>query len=155
MNELAKLFLKEKPFQALLAVDELDPAYASLVARRIDSTFAYTTTILSEMERAGLLKSRPEGRIRYLKLTESGRQAAEAMKNLRAVLERSSSHWKLLESIEALVASAEGSPDVLLQAGPLRRDLSMLKSLDGEVSRSAGDLDRRVLSLLGSQNKPA
>ncbi|NYT01240.1 MAG: hypothetical protein GKC10_00535 [Methanosarcinales archaeon] len=150
MNELAKLFLKEKPFQALLAVDELDPAYASLVARRIDSTFAYTTIIISEMERAGLLKSRPEGRVRYLKLTESGQRAAEALKNLRAVLEYSSTHWKRLELIEALVASAEGSADLPLQAGPLRRDLALLKGLDGDLSRLAEDLDRRVCSLLAS-----
>ena len=47
-DSLDWLFLKEKPTLALLAVGELDPAYAALVSKKIDSTFPYTSSILSQ-----------------------------------------------------------------------------------------------------------
>ena len=39
---LERLFLREKPVLAILAVGEIEHAYAALVAKRIDSTFPHT-----------------------------------------------------------------------------------------------------------------
>jgi hypothetical protein len=36
---LVRFFLREKPTLALLAVEEMEPAYAALITKRIDSTF--------------------------------------------------------------------------------------------------------------------
>jgi len=75
-------FLKEKPAMALLAIRDLDPAYASAVAKRIDSTVPHTLKIIAEMEERGLVTSKLEGRIRRIELTEHGQAAAAAVSNL-------------------------------------------------------------------------
>ena len=103
MNDpLQRLFLKEKPSGALLALNEMEPAYAALIAKRIDSTFPHTSSILSELEEHGLISSRPEGRIRYLELTDRGKQVARALKELSDLLHRSDAMMLRLKGYKTL-----------------------------------------------------
>lgn len=74
MDELERLLLKEKPCQALLAILELNPAYVSLVAKEIDSTFAHTLRIISQLEQAGLISTKTSGRMKQIELTEPGKR---------------------------------------------------------------------------------
>jgi DNA-binding transcriptional ArsR family regulator len=142
------LFLREKPTLALLAVGELDPAYAALVAKRIDSTFPHTSSILSQLEDHGLIKARPEGRVRYLELTDRGRKVALGLKSLREALRAPGVLWKKAERLKEM-ASFGGSE---LQLGPLRRDVSRLKAAgDEEVKRAADELDRIILTAIRKQ----
>jgi DNA-binding MarR family transcriptional regulator len=60
-----------------------------MIAKHIDSTFPHTSSILSELEAQGLVKSRPEGRIRYLELTDRGRRIARALQELSDLLKKS------------------------------------------------------------------
>lgn len=149
MNEgLDRIFLREKPTLALMAVGEMNPAYAALVAKRIDSTFPHTSSILGQMEEHGLIKSRPEGRVRYLELTERGKKVAHALKDLSDLLREPDVQWKLIERLKQIAAVADGSASAL-KLGPLRRDVAKLKASDNrELARAAEDLDGVIVAAL-------
>jgi len=141
---LERLFLREKPVLAILAVGEIEHAYAALVAKRIDSTFPHTCSILSEMEDLGLIKSRPDGRINYLELTDRGRGVVRALQNLSELLQRPDVIRQRLERLERL-SSQPGGENRALRLGPLRRDLAKLKSQgDGPLREAAEELDRAI-----------
>jgi DNA-binding transcriptional ArsR family regulator len=140
------LFLREKPTLALLAIAELDPAYAALVAKRIDSTFPHTSSILSLLEDNGLIKARPEGRVRYLELTNQGKKVAAELKSLREALRAPTVLRKKADRLKEL-ADRGGSQ---LRLGPLRRDISRLKaSGDDELIRAADEIDKIILAAIG------
>ena len=146
-ESLKRLFLREKPVLALLAVGELKPAYAAMIAKRIDSTFPHTSSILSELEAHGLIRSRPEGRIRYLELTDRGKRIERALAELFSLLQMPNAHLMRLERLRQLVASGEGAA---LRLGPLRRDLAKLKSSaeDEELQRAVQDLDAAIIAAM-------
>lgn len=150
---LERIFLREKPTQALLAVGDMNPAYAAVVAKRIDSTFPHTSSILSQLEDQGLIRSRPEGRVRYLELTERGKKIALALRDLRDLLREPDAKWTMLARLKQITASAsEGrsasdtaSVAAVLRLGPLRRDLARLKGKgDEELALAAGELDKQI-----------
>jgi DNA-binding MarR family transcriptional regulator len=146
LEPLQRLFLREKPVLAILAVGEMEPAYAALIAKRIDSTFPHTSSILSELEAQGLIKSRPEGRIRYLELTDSGKKVAKTLAELADLLQKPDAEWQKLERLRQMAASADG-PNIALRLGPLRRDLAKLKRRDdGEFARAVQDLDASIIA---------
>lgn len=148
---LERIFLREKPTQALLAVGEMNPAYAAIVAKRIDSTFPHTSSILSLLEEHGLVRSRPEGRVRYLELTERGKKTARVLKDLSDLLREPDAKWKMLESLKQIVVfeGAEGANASSLRLGPLRRDLAKMKETgDEELTRAAGELDGIIVAAL-------
>jgi predicted transcriptional regulator len=145
---LERLFLREKPVLAILAVGEIEHAYAALVAKRIDSTFPHTCSILSEMEDLGLIKSRPEGRINYLELTDRGRGVVRALQELSELLQRPDAMRQRLERLERLASQPDGE-NRALRLGPLRRDLAKLKSqADGQLRGAAEELDRAIAATL-------
>jgi DNA-binding MarR family transcriptional regulator len=147
METLDWLFLREKPTLALLAVDELDPAYAALVAKRIDSTFPYTSSILSQLEDQGLIRVRPEGRVRYLELTSRGRKITTCLKSLIGALRAPGVHQRKAERLRDLICSEKDGSELGL--GPLRRDVSKLKGLgDEELMKTADELDQMILAAM-------
>ena len=133
--------LREKPTMALLAVGKLQPAYAALIAKRIDSTFPHTSSILSQLEEQGLIRSRPEGRIRYLELTDRGKRVVQVLGELFSLLQEPNEQWKKLEQIKRMAACGD-APGAALRQGPLRRDLAKLKGRgDEDLARAAAELD--------------
>ena len=145
---MRRLFLREKPTLALLTLREMEPIYAAQIAKYIDSTFPHTTTILGELEEHGLITSRPEGRVRYLELTERGRLVAEALKELSELLHGPDAMMQRLERLEEIV-SAAGGPEAYLILGPLRRDLAKLMAIENpRLREGAEELDRRIAALL-------
>jgi DNA-binding MarR family transcriptional regulator len=148
LEPLQRLFLREKPVLAIFAVGEMEPAYAALVAKRIDSTFPHTSSILSELEAQGLIKSRPEGRIRYLELTDRGEKVAKALAELSDLLQKPDAEMQKLERLRQMASSTEG-PNIAFRLGPLRRDLSKLNSQgDDEFRRAVQDLDASIVAAL-------
>lgn len=148
---IERLFLRSKPVHALLAVAEAEMAYATEVARRIGSTLPHTSSILSELEAHGLISSRPQGRVRYLELTERGRRMAIALRDLLALLEGPQEQWRRLERLKVAASLASGRPDAALRLGPLRRDLAKLQAEgDEEIRMAAGELDSEICGALRS-----
>lgn len=146
-------FLREKPAMALLAIGDLDLAYASMVAKTIDSTVPHTLKILAEMEEQGLISSKPEGRIRRLDLTEHGQKAACALSNLIDALGSRGPLWSRLARLESIVREAEGlpGPEAELRLGPLRREIARLKEAkdgDEELRSAAGALDEAIIEAI-------
>lgn len=147
-DPLQRLFLREKPVLALLAVGEMDSAYAAMIAKRIDSTFPHTSSILSELEAQGLVKSRPDGRIRYLELTDRGRRIARTLQELSELLQRSDAMTERLERLRK-IAPLKGGPDAAFRLGPLRRDLAKLKGLgDATLRKAAEELDNEIAAIV-------
>jgi hypothetical protein len=145
---LERLFLREKPVLALIAVDELEHAYGALVAKHIDSTFPHTCSIFRELEAQGLIKSRPEGRINYLELTARGKSVVKALRELSELLQRPDAIRQRLERLQRMVSST-GEQDAILRLGPLRRDLAKLESQgDGLLAKDAEELDKAIVSIL-------
>ena len=81
-----KLFLQEKPTRTLLFIGSTGKTYASVISREIDSTFAHTTRILAKMEQCGLIRFTFEGRIKFVELTEYGREVETALKEFRDII---------------------------------------------------------------------
>ena len=148
LEPLQRLFLREKPVLAILAIGEMEQAYAALVAKRIDSTFPHTSSILSELEAQGLIKSRPDGRIRYLELTDRGKKVAKVLAEFSDLLQKPNAEEQKLEKLRQMAASTEG-PNIAFRLGPLRRDLAKLKSRGDDVFRRAvQDLDASIVVAL-------
>lgn len=85
-DDAEKLFLQEKPTLALLFIGSMGKTYASVISKEIDSTFAHTTRILSKMEQSGLIRFTFEGRIKFVELTEYGKEVETALKEFRNII---------------------------------------------------------------------
>lgn len=144
-DPLQRLFLREKPSLALLALSEMETAYVAQIAKQIDSTFPHTSSILSELEEHGLISVRPEGRVRYLELTDRGVQVARALKELSDLLHRPDTLMLRLERLQKMASAAEG-PEKYLILGPLRRDLAKLMAIeDPRLQKRAEELDHTII----------
>jgi DNA-binding MarR family transcriptional regulator len=140
-EELKRLFLREKPVLAILAINELKPAYAAVIAKRIDSTFPHTSAIITELETHDLVQSRLDGRIRYLELTDRGRAVARALHDLTSILQRPDALILKLERLQEMAEPWDDSVSAL-RLGPLRRDIAKLKGQgNAELEKAASDLD--------------
>ena len=145
---LERLFLREKPVLAIMAVSEIEHAYAALVAKRIDSTFPHTCSIFRELEAQGLIKSHSEGRINYLELTARGKSVVKALQGLSELLQRPDAVRQRLERLRQLACYAEGQ-NAGFRLGPLRRDLAKLKSQgDALLRQDAEELDTMIASIV-------
>jgi DNA-binding MarR family transcriptional regulator len=89
-EDAEKLFLQEKPTLALLFIGSMGKTYASVISKEIDSTFAHTTRILSKMEHSGLIRFTFEGRIKFVELTEYGKEVETALEEFRNIIAKES-----------------------------------------------------------------
>lgn len=151
-EELRRLFLREKPALALIAVGEMENAYAAQVAKRIDSTVPHTCSIISEMEAQGLIESRPVGRVNYLKLTDRGKSLVSSLRELLAILEKPDAMRQRLERMREM-ASLGGDPKTAsFRLGPLRRDLArIIDQGDRALQDEARELDGIISSMVASE----
>jgi len=148
---LERLFFREKPVSAILAVEEIEHAYAALIAKRIDSTVPYTCSILRELEVRGLVSSRLQGRINYIELTDRGQKVVRALRDLSDLFSEPDALRLRLERLRQIVSEAEEQKSAL-RLGPLRRDLAKIMSQgNGAVVRDAQELDQIVVAIL---NRP-
>ena len=144
-EDLRRLFLREKPALALIAIEEMENAYAAQVAKRIDSTMPHTCNILAQMEAEGLITSRPEGRINYLRLTDRGSSLVLALRQIMDLLDKPDAMRLRLERLREMPAmtSQECEAETAgLRLGPLRRDLArIIEQGEGAVQDEARELD--------------
>ena len=154
-GELRRLFLREKPALALIAIEEMENAYAAQVAKRIDSTMPHTCNILAQMEAEGLITSRPEGRINYLRLTDRGSSLVLALRQIMDLLDKPDAMRLRLERLREMaeMASQECEAETAcLRLGPLRRDLArIIEQGDGALQDEARRLDGEIVIRLSDQ----
>jgi len=150
---LRRLFLREKPVLALIAIEEMENAYAAQVAKRIDSTVPHTCSILAEMEAEGLITSRPVGRVNYLKLTGRGRNLSLALRQTMEILEKPDIMRLRLERLRKIASQGKEDKTACLRLGPMRRDLArIIEQGDGALQDEARELDGIISSLIAGLN---
>ena len=81
-ESIENMFLRAKPARILLAIANQDKPYASTISKEVDTTYAHTTSVLSEMEHYGMISSNQDGRVKYIELTDLGKNIAEALRVL-------------------------------------------------------------------------
>ena len=154
-EELRRLFLREKPALALIAIEEMENAYAAQVAKRIDSTMPHTCSILAQMEAEGLITSRPEGRINYLRLTDRGSTLVLALRQVMDLLEKPDAmrlRLERLREIAGMTSQECEAESVGLRLGPLRRDLArIIEQSEGALRDEARRLDGEIVIRLSDQ----
>ena len=152
-GELRRLFLREKPALALIAIEEMENAYAAQVAKRIDSTMPHTCNILAQMEAEGLITSRPEGRINYLRLTDRGSSLVLALRQIMDLLDKPDAMRLRLERLREMASQECEAETACLRLGPLRRDLArIIEQGDGALQDEARRLDGEILIRLSDQH---
>jgi DNA-binding MarR family transcriptional regulator len=69
------LFLREKPTKLLLALSTTDKKakYVSTLSRDINCTYSHTVRLLDEFKNLGLVKFIKVSRVKYIELTEEGK----------------------------------------------------------------------------------
>lgn len=77
-SKMKDIFLNEKPVMTLVTIRKSqEDIYSSVISRKIDTTYAHTVKIISQMEEEGLLQSEKQGRKKILTLTQKGKQYSD------------------------------------------------------------------------------
>ncbi|HTY89809.1 MAG TPA: hypothetical protein VMC84_01400 [Methanocella sp.] len=110
-KDIKQMFLQKKPCQILLAASRIDKPYISILMKEADTTFGHTTNILSDMEAYGLIELISESRMKYVKLTGTGKELARSLNTVeslldgKAVLKKLSNLEKSIDRLEANIKS--------------------------------------------------
>jgi predicted transcriptional regulator len=85
-KKIFNVFFREKPAMMLVTLlTKSNNIYASNLAKVVDCTYSHVVKILQEMEKAGLVEFKKQGRLKVLSLTKKGMEAAgyiDKMNNL-------------------------------------------------------------------------
>lgn len=140
------MFLQKKPCMILLAIARTRKPYISMLMKEADTTFAHTTNILSDMESYGLVEFVSEGRIKYVKLTSTGKEVARSLKaiddtlNGKSVLRGLMLLERRLDNLEMAV-KGNARDDKTLKRWIKRYDAitAKLESLKGDAVKFEND----------------
>jgi len=139
-DDAEKLFLQEKPTLALLFIGSMEKTYASVISKEIDSTFAHTTRILTKMEQCGLIRFTFEGRIKFVELTEYGREVEKALKEFRDIIRNAA---PLEEKAEA--SGEEAAAGIIREEGA--------EYAAGKAAGESGETEAEKIKKLDPANK--
>ncbi len=85
--DIFEVFFRKKPAMILVALRRSNKnRYGSILAKEVDCTYSHAVKILQEMERAKLVIFEKHGRIKDIKLTESGNKVAEHIERIKEIL---------------------------------------------------------------------
>ncbi|MEM5829183.1 MAG: winged helix DNA-binding protein [Candidatus Aenigmatarchaeota archaeon] len=76
-KSLFMLFLRQKPVKLLTSLRN-EPKYATVLSKEVDLTYSHTVKLLDQFKNFGLVDFEKKGRIKIVKLTESGADVAKA-----------------------------------------------------------------------------
>jgi DNA-binding MarR family transcriptional regulator len=60
--------------------------YGSVLAKEVDCTYSHAVKILQTLEALKLVEFEKKGRIKLIKLTKKGKEIAEAIENIQALV---------------------------------------------------------------------
>ena len=99
IKDMRDLFFRKKPIELLLALNtEEKKKYVSVLSREINCTYSHTLKLLSIFEKFGLVKLDKISRVKFVELTEDGKDLAL---QLQAALRKMLSMKKAREKEEA------------------------------------------------------
>ena len=86
-KDIFDVFFRKKPAMILVALkNDLRNRYGSILAKEVDCTYSHAVKILQEMEKARLVDFEKQGRIKLIKLTDSGTRVAENIERIKSLL---------------------------------------------------------------------
>lgn len=86
-KDIFDVFFRKKPAMILVALRASSKnKYGSVLAKEVDCTYSHAVKILQEMEKSKLVAFEKQGRIKTIKLTESGSKIAEHIEKVRSLL---------------------------------------------------------------------
>ena len=86
-KKIFSVFFREKPAMMLVTLlNATTEHYASSLAKVVDCTYSHIVKILNEMQKAGLIVFKKQGRLKVLSLTEKGTIVAQSIDNIRTNL---------------------------------------------------------------------
>jgi Mn-dependent DtxR family transcriptional regulator len=143
------LFFQEKPVKILLLLNKADkPIYSSIIAKKIDSTYGHTLTVISGLKERGLVSFEKKGRIKHVKLTELGGQAASVLENFIDMVRLSEIGARIERVYEKWVHGRQQSEidgtAVAKRLAPLKRELERFAEKTPELRKQSKKLMRRI-----------
>ena len=78
-EDIINLFFNKKTLEIFLNINE---GYAAKIRNKVGCMYSYTTMRLEQFEKAGLAKSRRDGRTNRYTLTEKGRKLKKELEKL-------------------------------------------------------------------------
>jgi len=86
-KEIFEVFFRKKPAMILVALrNSAKNRYGSVLAKEVDCTYSHAVKILQEMEKNKLVTFEKQGRIKTIKLTESGDKVADHIERIKEIL---------------------------------------------------------------------
>ncbi|MAG50457.1 hypothetical protein CL621_02340 [archaeon] len=86
-KDIFEVFFRKKPAMILVALrNDTRNRYGSILAKEVDCTYSHAVKILQEMEKAKLVDFEKQGRIKLIKLTDSGNKVAESIEKIKNLL---------------------------------------------------------------------
>jgi len=86
-KDIFEVFFRKKPAMILVALrNDTRNRYGSILAKEVDCTYSHAVKILQEMEKAKLVNFEKQGRIKLIKLTDSGNKVAESIEKIKNLL---------------------------------------------------------------------
>jgi len=77
------LFLHPKPVKMLTSLKSEEVRYATQVSKVVDCTYSHTVKVLELFRKLGLVQFEKKGRIKIVKLTDTGVEIAHDFEGLR------------------------------------------------------------------------
>ncbi len=86
-KQIFEVFFRAKPAMMLVALRSSNRSrYGSILAKEVDCTYSHAVKILQEMETAKLVEFEKNGRIKTIKLTDTGHRVAEHIERIKDIL---------------------------------------------------------------------
>ncbi|MDP6642422.1 MAG: winged helix DNA-binding protein [Candidatus Nanoarchaeia archaeon] len=86
-KDIFEVFFRRKPAMILVALRKSNKnRYGSILAKEVDCTYSHAVKILQEMERAKLVDFVKQGRIKIIRLTDTGNRVAEHIERIKNLL---------------------------------------------------------------------
>ena len=86
-KDIFEVFFRKKPAMILVALRKSSKnRYGSILAKEVDCTYSHAVKILQQMEQARLVNFEKQGRIKIIRLTESGDKIAESIERIKSLL---------------------------------------------------------------------
>jgi DNA-binding MarR family transcriptional regulator len=87
MKDNFDIFFRRKPSLMLVSLKKnTRMRYGSVLAKEVDCTYSHAVKILQTLEELGLVEFEKKGRIKVIKLTKKGQEAAEAIENIQKLI---------------------------------------------------------------------
>jgi len=87
MKDNFDIFFRRKPALMLVSLKKnIRMRYGSILAKEVDCTYSHAVKILQTLEDLKLVEFEKKGRVKLIKLTKKGKNVADAIENIQALI---------------------------------------------------------------------